>query len=141
MMTASRSRKSGLILCLSLVRFVCFADPSAPAAKPRNCPLAIFKDDIPPGGAPASPDYLARLLEGQQFATAFLTSETYSCSRERFDVLILPYGASFPVRPTTSANSCVRAASSSPPAAMPSITCSNALPPAGNRLRFRRRRL
>jgi hypothetical protein len=64
--------------------------------------VAIYKDDIPVGGAAASPDYLARLLEGPAFSTAFLNSEQLadarSLSREQFDVLVLPYGASFPVK-------------------------------------------
>ena len=64
--------------------------------------VAIYKDDIPASGAPASPDYLARLLEAPAFSTAFLNSEQLadarSLSRERFDILVLPYGASFPVK-------------------------------------------
>jgi hypothetical protein len=73
----------------------------------RNAPaevgrVAIFKDNIPPCGAPASPDYLAHLLEGPAFSTAFLNSaqlaDAQSLNRERFDVLVLPYGASFPVK-------------------------------------------
>jgi hypothetical protein len=64
--------------------------------------VAIFKDNIPPCGAPASPDYLAHLLDGPAFSTAFLNSEQMadarSLSRQQFDVLVLPYGASFPVK-------------------------------------------
>ena len=63
--------------------------------------VAVYKDDIPACGAAASPDYLARLLEAASFSTAFLNSEQLadarSLSREQFDVLVLPYGASFPV--------------------------------------------
>jgi len=64
--------------------------------------VAIYKDDIPASSAAASPDYLARLLVAPAFSTAFLNSEQLadarSLSREQFDVLVLPYGASFPVR-------------------------------------------
>jgi hypothetical protein len=64
--------------------------------------VAIYKDDIPACGAAASPDYLARLLEGPAFTTAFLNSERLadgrSLSREQYDILVLPYGASFPVK-------------------------------------------
>ena len=77
------------------------------AAQPRKdaaevVRVAIYKDDIPACGGAASPDYLARLLEAPAFSTAFLNSEQLadarSLTRERFDVLVLPYGASFPVR-------------------------------------------
>ncbi len=105
-MTASRTRKLGLVLCFLLVCFVYFVVPwKGYCAAPDSAELlrvAIFKDDIPPCGAPASPDYLARLLEGPAFSTAFLNSEQLadarSLSREQFDVLVLPYGASFPVK-------------------------------------------
>jgi hypothetical protein len=64
--------------------------------------VAVYKDDIPACAAAASPDYLARLLEAPAFSAAFLNSEQLadarSLSRERHDVLVLPYGASFPVR-------------------------------------------
>jgi hypothetical protein len=64
--------------------------------------VAIYKDDIPASGAAASPDYLARLLEAPAFTTAFLNgaqlADARSLAREQFDVLVLPYGASFPVR-------------------------------------------
>ena len=64
--------------------------------------VAIYKDDIPASGAPSSPDYLARALEAAAFSTAFLNSDQLadarSLNRERFDILVLPYGASFPVK-------------------------------------------
>ena len=64
--------------------------------------IAIYKDDIPACGAASSPDYLARLLEVPGFSTALLNSEQLadarSLSRGQFDVLVLPYGASFPVK-------------------------------------------
>ena len=86
--------------------FVYFVVPftacCAAQESPEPARVAIFKDDIPPCGAPASPDYLARLLEGPAFSTAFLNSEQLAdarpLNRERFDVLVLPYGASFPVK-------------------------------------------
>ncbi|MCX6892684.1 MAG: hypothetical protein NTX51_14375, partial [Verrucomicrobia bacterium] len=49
--------------------------------------VAIYKDDIPDSGAPASPDYLARLLDGPEFRSEFLNSEgladARSLNRER----------------------------------------------------------
>src|ERR1019366_8838771 len=64
--------------------------------------VAIYRDDIPACAAAASPDYLARLLDAPAFSTAFLNSEQLadarSLSHKQFDVLVLPYGASFPVR-------------------------------------------
>ena len=73
---------------------------SAAQAAPEVARVAIYKDDIPASGAPASPDYLARLLDGPEFRSEFLNSEgladARSLNRERFDILVLPYGASFP---------------------------------------------
>ena len=74
----------------------------ASGAPPAEGQIAIFKDDIPPAGAPSSPEHLARLLEAAGFGVAFLDAgqlaEAQSLSRVHFDVLVLPYGASFPVK-------------------------------------------
>jgi hypothetical protein len=71
-------------------------------ANPATGQVAIFKDDIPASGAPASPEYLGRVLGRAGFEVAFLDAEQlrdpHSLNRERFDVLVLPYGASFPVK-------------------------------------------
>lgn len=64
--------------------------------------VAIFKDEIPPSGAASSPEHFAALLREAGFATEFVRSEQLAeaqiLNRDRFDVLVLPYGASFPVR-------------------------------------------
>jgi len=64
--------------------------------------VAIFKDDIPPDGAPSDPDHLASVLRAAGFGVAFLDSaqlaDRHLLNRAAFDVLILPYGASFPVQ-------------------------------------------
>jgi len=73
---------------------------ASPAAETEDR-IAIFKDDIPPSGAASSPDHLADLLQKSGLVTAFLKSEQLAAARElnhdRFDALVLPYGASFPV--------------------------------------------
>jgi len=85
---------------------------SAAQAAAEVARVAIYKDDIPPSGAPASPDYLARLLEGPEFTTKFLNSEqladTQSLNRECFDILVLPHGASFPAKAADSLRSFLR---------------------------------
>lgn len=102
--TGSWNPKPGLCLLFAccvyfVVRWGCYAAAQEPAEVGR---VAIFKDDIPPCGTPASPDYLARLLQAPAFSTVFLNSEqladAQSLNREQFDVLVLPYGASFPVK-------------------------------------------
>jgi hypothetical protein len=74
--------------------------PDGTSGEPAR--VAVFKDDIPVSGAGASPDYLARLLDSRWFKTTFLNSgqmaDARSLSREQYDVLVLPYGASFPVK-------------------------------------------
>lgn len=73
------------------------AQETAPPAQ-----VAIYRDDIPASGAPASSDELARLLPTPAFECAFLDSQQLAdpaaLNRQRFDVLVLPYGASFPVK-------------------------------------------
>ncbi len=63
--------------------------------------IAILQDDVPVAGAASSPDHLAAILKQAGFAPAFLTSEQLAhateLNRDRYDVLVLPYGASFPV--------------------------------------------
>jgi hypothetical protein len=63
--------------------------------------VAIFKDDIPAAGAPASPDELGAMLRGAGLGVAFLNHDQLSAptflNRGTFDVVVLPYGASFPV--------------------------------------------
>jgi hypothetical protein len=63
--------------------------------------IALFKDDIPAAGAPASPDFLRATLRKAGFGAACLTSEQLAdgrcLSRAWFDLVILPYGDSFPV--------------------------------------------
>jgi hypothetical protein len=90
-------------VCLFLVWWVILWTAYAAAQDAAEVvSVAVFKDDIPAAGAAASPDYLARLLVAPAFSTAFLNSEQLadarSLSREQFDVLVLPYGASFPVK-------------------------------------------
>jgi hypothetical protein len=113
-MTLSRSWQPGPFLCFSLVCCVSSVVPwnACTAARELVVPakespaevarVAIYKDDISPSGAPALPEHLARLLTGPAFSTTFLNTEqladAHSLSRERCDILVLPYGASFPVR-------------------------------------------
>jgi hypothetical protein len=81
--------------------------PAAPIVTPARsaeqpAAVAVFKDDIPASGAPSSPDQLAGILREAGFETAFLNSEQLAdrrqLTRDRFDVLLLPYGPSFPVQ-------------------------------------------
>ncbi len=63
--------------------------------------IAIFKDDIPVSGAASSPDHLGSVLQQTGFGVRFLTADQLGnpseLNRQRFDVLVLPYAASFPV--------------------------------------------
>ena len=71
----------------------------APGAE---CSVAIFKDDIPPSGAPADPDEVAELLRQPGWRVGWLNAEQLAdpqrLNRDAVDVLVLPYGASFPVK-------------------------------------------
>jgi hypothetical protein len=90
-------------LCLALLGFVVsWADRGAAQDADEVARIAIYKDNIPASGAASSPDYLARLLEVPGFSRALLNTEQLadagSLSRGQFDVLVLPYGASFPTK-------------------------------------------
>jgi hypothetical protein len=64
--------------------------------------IAIFKDDIPPSGAPADPDELAEMLRQPGWRVGWLNSDQLAdpqcLNRDNVDALVLPYGASFPVK-------------------------------------------
>jgi hypothetical protein len=61
---------------------------------------AIFKDRIPVRGAASDPEQLARVL-AEFYAVEFLTAEELAdaarLNRAHFDLLVLPYGESFPL--------------------------------------------
>ena len=85
------ARSMGLMLLLASA--LCGAEPEGR--------VAIFKDDVPVSGASSSPDHLAAVLKQAGLMADFLTSDQLAnfqqFNRDRFDVLVLPYGASFPV--------------------------------------------
>ncbi len=62
--------------------------------------IALFRDSIPPTGTASQPEYLRRLAEQQGYRCAFLNADALAnprrLNRARFDLLILPYGSSFP---------------------------------------------
>ncbi|MDH7570175.1 MAG: hypothetical protein QHJ73_11390, partial [Armatimonadota bacterium] len=64
--------------------------------------IAIYRDTIPSSGAASSPETLAAALKDAGFGVAFLNSDQLAdpatLNRATFDVLVLPYGASFPVK-------------------------------------------
>lgn len=64
--------------------------------------VAILSEDLPASGAASSPQHLARTLTEAGFSTTFLNSAQLAneqvLNRGSFDVVILPYGGSFPVR-------------------------------------------
>lgn len=63
--------------------------------------VALFKDDIPISGAASSPDYLATVLQKAGFTISLLDADQLAdkeqLNRDQYEVLVLPYGASFPV--------------------------------------------
>jgi hypothetical protein len=62
--------------------------------------VAVFRDNIPVRGTPSNPDTLGALLQGAGYQVEYLSAEQLSdpgqFSRERYDILVLPYGPSFP---------------------------------------------
>ena len=67
--------------------------------------VAVLKDNIPATGAGSSPDVLAAALGKGGFVPQFVTGDDIAnealLSTDNFDLLVLPYGASFPTKATT----------------------------------------
>ena len=64
--------------------------------------VAVLQDDLPLSVATASPEYFARILRQAGMDATFVNcnqlGDSNAFNRERFDVLVLPYGPSFPVK-------------------------------------------
>jgi len=62
--------------------------------------VAIFKDKVPVSGTPSNPDLLADTLKQAGMQVKFLSEKEISgqeiFNKDNFDIVILPYGASFP---------------------------------------------
>ncbi len=67
----------------------------------REKPVAaILKDDIPVRGAAANPQVIARVLSKTHrtiFVTAAQLADPNYINRAHFDLVVLPYGESFPL--------------------------------------------
>jgi len=70
-------------------------DKPLPATRGR---IAILKDDIPAKGAPSSPDLFHALLREAGFNPSLVSANELAdkLDRDSLDLLILPYGESFP---------------------------------------------
>lgn len=62
--------------------------------------VAIFRDNVPVRGTASNPESLGSLLQSAGYQVEYLSAERLSdpgqFSRDRYDILVLPYGASFP---------------------------------------------
>jgi hypothetical protein len=65
--------------------------------------IAVFRDErvpIPPEAAPSDPTYLGELLTTEGYGVSYLTAQDLATGEllapERFQLLVLPYGPSFP---------------------------------------------
>jgi hypothetical protein len=74
--------------------------------------VAILRDSLPATGTASGPTYLRSLVEQAGYGCAFLTAEAMAdpnvLTAGRFDVLVLPYGASFPAAAAESLRSFCR---------------------------------
>lgn len=76
-------------------------EPGFPTPQRRSLAhVAIFRDQIPPQGTPSDPKFLGTTLKEAGYLVEFLTTNQLSdpkhFTRERYDILVLPYGESFP---------------------------------------------
>lgn len=70
-----------------------------PLIPPRGN-IAILRDDIPAKGAPTPPELFHTLLSKAGFKVSFISADELETrlNRDNFDLLILPYGESFPAK-------------------------------------------
>ncbi|MBM4078917.1 MAG: hypothetical protein FJ278_04390, partial [Planctomycetes bacterium] len=63
--------------------------------------IAVFKDNVPVVGTASQPDYLAKTLRDAGFSVTMLSAadlaDKAKLSPQAVDVVVLPYGASFPL--------------------------------------------
>ncbi|MEK7674529.1 MAG: hypothetical protein AAB676_01675 [Verrucomicrobiota bacterium] len=76
-------------------------DGTTSGAKPAGR-VAILRDDLPSSPATASPDDLSQILQRAGMETTLMNCSEFGNSNtfnhDRFDVVILPYGPSFPLK-------------------------------------------
>jgi hypothetical protein len=59
--------------------------------------VAIWRDDVPARGTASDPEWMARTLREAGYGVEFVdTAQLAQIARTRFDIVALPYGASFP---------------------------------------------
>lgn len=62
--------------------------------------VVIFRDTVPIDGTPSDPDVLGRVLKGAGYEVEYLRGDELAnpgkLNRQRVDILVLPYGPSFP---------------------------------------------
>lgn len=74
------------------------------AAASQDLPgrVAVLEDDLPSSAASASPEFLGNALKQAGFEATFVDcaqlADSNSFNRGKFDVVVLPYGPSFPVK-------------------------------------------
>ncbi|NLC57640.1 MAG: hypothetical protein GX774_12445, partial [Armatimonadetes bacterium] len=73
---------------------------AGPVARGRQGSVAILRDDLPRVGAPSDPEHLGRLLRAAGYGVTFVRAldllNPLYLTRANFDLLVLPYGASYP---------------------------------------------
>lgn len=76
------------------------AAPRRAAAADGPARVAIFREEIPPSGTASDPNRLSGLARAAGYRCTFVTASELAdparLTADRFDVLLLPYGGSFP---------------------------------------------
>lgn len=76
-------------------------EPGCPSPQRRAlASVAVLRDRLPTAGAPSDPETLGSILKESGYDVEYLTADQLSdpqhFTRDRFDILVLPYGPSFP---------------------------------------------
>ncbi|MBM4046294.1 MAG: hypothetical protein FJ279_14380, partial [Planctomycetes bacterium] len=76
-------------------------EPAAFAPPDGKGRIAILKDSLPVEGVASSPDHLGQVLRTAGFDVSFLSADALAdpqqFNRRKLDLVVLPYGASFPL--------------------------------------------
>ncbi|MBM4087780.1 MAG: hypothetical protein FJ272_23565, partial [Planctomycetes bacterium] len=81
--------------------FAAVTEPAAFAPPDGKGRIAILKDSLPVEGVASSPDHLGQVLRTAGFDVSFLSADALAdpqqFNRRKLDLVVLPYGASFPL--------------------------------------------
>ena len=85
---------------IARIEIASYARTTGKVSRTNKGSIAVWRDDVPVRGAASDPAYLGKLLTDAGYGVTFVsTADLLSpvfLTRDNFDLLVLPYGASYP---------------------------------------------